>query len=212
MGLATSTVDLWRNIMLAERPSLCLPKYKRRPTRRHGNGNAFSKLRSDRRQAAFLLYADGSDDGEIARAIGISKEQVWKWRQALYLPAVRPRGGVSRGLTLKRAKKPPGPAISPLTNPTHARIMSAIGRALPPDLTDDAASDMWLAMLEGRLSVEQIEAQARRFRGRVIADYASRYGPTSMDEDLTGDGFRLLDVLRDDRSSDWLERSGATVW
>lgn len=212
MGLASSTIDRWRNVMLAERPGLSLPKYEPRPTRRHANGNAFSKLRPDRRAAAFLLYADGSDYGTIADALGITHQQVWKWRQALYLPAVRPRGGVSRGETAKRARKPLGAPISPLSNPLHARIMSAIGRALPPDLTDDAASEMWLAMLEGRLKIDQIEAQARRFRGRAIADYASRYGPTSLDEDLTGDGFRLLDVLRDDRSSNWLEEQGATVW
>lgn len=212
MGLASSTIDRWRNAMLAERPTLTLPKYEYRPTRRKADGSVFSKLRPDRRAAAFLLYADGLDDHAIARALGIGHQQVWKWRQALYLPAVRGRGGLCRKTAPKPNRKPPASSISPLSNPLHAKIMAAIGRALPPDLIDDAASEMWLAVLEGRLSVAQIEAQARRYRRQAIASYASRFGPTSLDEDLTGDGFRLVEMVRDERSSDWLERNGATVW
>lgn len=91
-------------------------------------------------------------------------------------------------------------------------MTAGLARGLPPDLTDDAASEMWLAVFEGRLSVDQIKAEASRYRGQAIANYASRFGPTSLDEDLTGGGFHLIDRVRDERSSDWLEGNGATVW
>jgi len=170
----------------------------------------YSKLLPDRRARAFVLYADGLCDYEIAKDLGVRKTQIWEWRHALFLPAI----GKSRRKHMAKPKpKQLGQPISPMSNPLYAHIVASIGRGMAPDLVDDAVSDIWLALAEGRLSPQRISAEAGKFRNRVIKSYASKFGPRSLDEDIgDGDGFRMLDLLKDHSSSGWLEKMGATVW
>lgn len=76
-------------------------------------------------------------------------------------------------------------------------------------LRDDAVSEMFLALLEGRLKRDRIKAEARTFTGRAIGLWASRYGPASLDEDMTGEGFTLGDLIPCPRAAAWLEAVGA---
>lgn len=93
------------------------------------------------------------------------------------------------------------------------RIRRAIGHALPPDIIDDAIGDAALAILDGTISLTEIEAQARKFGNRVLGQYASRWGPRSIDETIAGtEDLRMVDLIADERSSSWLEEMGATVW
>ncbi|WP_230629330.1 hypothetical protein [Sphingomonas sp. Leaf37] len=217
MNTSLKTLSKWRTLMLRERPELRREQPKgSRKAPRHPGGKAYSKMLPHRRARAFVLYADGLDDGQIARELCVKRQQIWEWRNALFLPAiVKPRSDPAskRKRQAKRYSKPVGPAISPMSNPLYAHIASSIGRGIAPDLLDDAVSDMWLAIAEGRLSVEQVAGQASRYRNKVVASYASRFGTRSLDEEIgDGDGFRMIDMLKDDRSSDWLEEMGASVW
>jgi transposase-like protein len=209
MAASIQSLERWRTAMLSERPEL-RRQASHRKVPRHPGGRLYSKLLPDRRARAFVLYADGLCDYEIAKDLGVRKTQIWEWRHALFLPAV----GKSRQKHMVKPKpKQLGQAISPMSNPLYAHIVNSIGRGMAPDLVDDAVSDVWLALAEGRLSPQQISAEAGKFRNRVIGSYASKFGPRSLDEDIgDGDGFRMLDMLKDHSSSDWLERMGATVW
>ncbi|WP_267395275.1 MULTISPECIES: helix-turn-helix domain-containing protein [unclassified Sphingomonas] len=212
MGASLKSLDRWRTEMLRERPELRRPGTAPRRTPRHPSGRAYSKLRPERRARAFVLYADGLDDCQIAKDIGVTRHQIWEWRNALFLPAI---GRSWRNHIRKPNRRLVGPAISPLSNPLYAHIALAVGRGLAKDLVDDTISEIWLAIAEGRLSTETVASQAGRYRNRVVADYASRFGPRSLDEEIgtgDGDGFRMIDMLKDGSSSDWLEAMGATVW
>jgi len=209
MSASLQSLERWRTAMLSERPELRRQaSHQKAP--RHPSGRMYSKMLPDRRARAFVLYADGLCDYDIAKDLGVRKTQIWEWRHALFLPAVRKS---MRKHMVKPKPKWLGQAISPMSNPLYAHIVASIGRGMAPDLIDDAVSDVWLALAEGRLSAQQISAEAGKFRNRVIGSYASKFGPRSLDEDIgDGDGFRMLDLLKDDRSSDWLERMGATIW
>jgi len=207
MSASVQSLERWRTAMLSERPEL-RRQASHRKVPRHPGGRMYSKLLPERRARAFVLYADGLCDYEIAKDLGVRKTQIWEWRHALFLPAI----GKSRRKHVVKPKQL-GQAISPMSNPLYAHIVASIGRGMAPDLVDDAVSDMWLALAEGRLSPSQISAEAGKFRNRVIGSYASKFGPRSLDEDIgDGDGFRMLDLLKDHSSSDWLERMGATAW
>ncbi len=210
MSASLKSVERWRTAMLRERPELRRTGTAQRRPPHHPNGRKYSKMQPGRRTRAFVLYADGLDDNEIARDLGVYRTQIWEWRHALFLPAI----GKSWRKHMARPKaKPLGQPISPMSNPLYAHIVASIGRGMAPDLVDDAVSDIWLALAEGRLSPQRISAEAGKFRNRVIKSYASKFGPRSLDEDIgDGDGFRMLDLLKDHSSSGWLEKMGATVW
>jgi transposase len=210
MSTTVKSVERWYTEAFPSTPYVRQSGATRRSTPRHPSGRAYSKMRTDRRARAFVLYADGLNDHEIAEDIGVNSGQVWEWRHALFLPPV---GKVWRKHRAKPKPKRLGQAISPMSNPLYAHIVNSIGRGMASDLVDDAASDIWLALAEGQLPPGQISAQAGKFRNQVIGNYASKFGTRSLDEDIgDGDGFRMLDLLKDHSSSDWLEEMGATVW
>lgn len=210
MAASLKTIESWRTIMIRERPELRRPSTAPRKLRSHPSGKKYSKMRQDRRARAFVLYADGWNDQQIAHDLGLYTQQIWKWRNALFLPPVeKPQ----RKHAAKRRPKPSAPAITPMANPLYAHIFQSVGQSIAPDLRDDVVSEMWLAVAEGRLSPDQIPRQAARFRNQTMANYASRFGLRSLDEEIgDGDGYRMIDMLKDEGSSDWLERNGATVW
>ncbi len=214
-GVSVKTLERWRTEVLRQRPELRLPPRTKRGIRRMPSGRPYSAFRQPRRGQAFLLYADGLNDAEIAEVLGVYSPQVCEWRHALYLPANAQQGGISGrpGTGQKKRCKPLAAPITPMANPMHAAIVGSLARWAAPDLRDDMASEMWLALLEGRISANQIPAAAGSICNQVARDFANRFGPRSLDEDLSDDGgFKLLDLIRDDRSSSWLEEMGATVW
>jgi hypothetical protein len=210
------TLAKWKTVLLRERPDLSLLGKGHSRPKRKANGQSYRPLPSALRPRAFVLYADGRNDHEIARDLGVAPSRVWEWRAALSLPALigpgRPRPPHSKAAR-KSTHKPWPAAITPMTNPLYARIAEAIGRGIAADVRDDAISEMWLAIEEGTVAVASLVSAAKRFRNRAVSDYANPYGPRSVDEDIgDGDGFRMIDLIRDDRSSSWLEEAGATVW
>lgn len=214
-GVSIKTLEKWRTEMLAERPDLRLKSRTKLAVRRMPNGRAYSAFRQPRRGQAFLLYADDLNDAQIAEALGVYPAQVCQWRHALYLPANAQQGGISGrpGTGQRKRAKPLSAPITPMANPMHAAIVGSLAKWAAPDLRDDMASEMWLALLEGRISADQIPAAAGGICNQVARDFANRFGPRSLDEDLSdGEGFKLLDLIQDDRSSSWLEEMGATVW
>jgi len=150
----------------------------------------------EQRAARLFLYTLGYSDRRIAKEQKVRSAAVWAWRKKLGLPLV------------------PGSRARSLDRRTSIadRIRRAIGFSLPKDIAEDAAADLYLDLLSGKLSIDKIEKEARRYGNRVLERFASRYGPRSLDEEIAEDGFSLLDTLVDGSSSGWLEEMGATVW
>jgi len=71
---------------------------------------------------------------------------------------------------------------------------------------------MFLAICSGEVGVHEIAKYARRFGNRALSEIASKYGPRSLDAEIGEDGFTLLDTMKDEGSSSWLEEMGATAW
>lgn len=86
-----------------------------------------------------------------------------------------------------------------------AAIMEKVKRAVPRDLEhalrDDIISEIFVAVIEGRIEEDQIKAAARSFIARGIAEWQSRYGPRSLDEKLSQDSSATLGDLIEDHTS-----------
>lgn len=207
-NLAVSTVDRWRSEVLRAEPGLRRPSTAQRMRPRAANGRLYWRLSPGRLREAFELYALGHSDVMIAAAMDLRSQHVGDWRAAYSL---RPNARKRRVQGRLRAPPVPFQAIRTDRDLLYARIR----RALRGDwaTVDDAASDLYVAVIEGRLEIEQIEAVANQYRNRVIADYASAFGPVSLNKTIPGaEDLMMIDTLRDERSSDWLEEMGATVW
>lgn len=164
--------------------------------RRHGlprSPDAHGKPRPMRR----LLYNMGWWDSAVARFQGTNVQTAKGWRKR-HAPNLRPSGRTGQGRK----------EIESL----QLRVVKAIGFSLPRDIAADAAAALMLAVIEGKVALDAIEKSARAFRGAAISEYASVFGTRSLDADLpNSDGLRMIDMLVDRSSSDWLEEMGATV-
>lgn len=79
------------------------------------------------------------------------------------------------------------------------RIVRAVGTHLPRDVLHDAATSLYVDVLEGRLDARLIEARASRYRNRAYSLNGFDFATRSLDGD-EGSSFRPLDAL-DDPSS-----------
>jgi hypothetical protein len=104
-------------------------------------------------------------------------------------------------------------ATRPEADPLYARIAAAVPRSIDPAIRDDIIGDAYIAILDGRAKVGQLTEVVKRARSKVFAAFANSFGPRSLDQVVAGtDDFTLMDTLRDESSSSWLEEMGATVW
>jgi hypothetical protein len=159
------------------------------------------KLSPEENAARLFLYGLGWSDHRIAKEQGCAHGAVCQWRNKRSLPANFRSG--------QRESFAPSPGVEI----TWKRVRDAVGRLLPADIADDAAAELMLDLLEGRLEDSQIAKQAKSYGNRMLSSFANKFGARSLDEILPGtEDFRLIDTLRDDNSRDWLEKMGATVW
>jgi hypothetical protein len=171
-------------------------------------GHRATNQELDRRMA---LYRAGKNDVEIGNEEGCSASTVMFWRNTrrlLEIPKPRPEPKPR----IKRIAKPPQRRFVPQmrTDPLLEEIKRALGWWLATDVRDDAASELLLAV--GEVAAADIRSKVRVFSNRAVAQYSSKFGPRSIDVVLPRtEELRLVDVIRDDRSRDWLEEMGATV-
>jgi hypothetical protein len=164
-----------------------LPRIKR---------NLRGPLSAEQRAARLFLYSLGYDDQRIGKEQKVGPGAIQRWRARLRLPVVL-KGGIAGPDRHQRVTD---------------RIRRAIGHQLPKDIADDAAADLYLDLCSGKISIDQIEKEARRYGNSVLARFADKYGPRSIDEEIGEEGFTLLDTMADESASSWLEEMGATVW
>lgn len=134
------------------------------------------------KEAAFpALYSRGLSDDAIAARAGCGATNVRRWRKKLGLETK----GVGRGGGQGGA----GPVSFIWRSDLYRRVSAAISPYLAPDVRDDAISDLIVAVLSGDIAEAEVEARARKFASRAVAQWASRFGALSLDEDRDGEGW-----------------------
>lgn len=105
------------------------------------------------------------------------------------------RGGKSKTAKAIKLKSEP---VRPFRDALYARIASAVPRNMSDATRDDIISEIYLAVSEGTLSEDDIEANARRFSNAAIGMWESKFGPRSIDVPMFEDGTATLaDLLPD---------------
>lgn len=155
----------------------------------------YSKLLAARRPIAFRAYADGLIDRQIAEKVGCARGSIWQWRMAYGLPP----NYIATPRTSPSTLPPP---ISPLSDDLYRLCDAAVSRLLAPHDRQEAISDLICAHLEGRLALDDIGTEARKFENRVIGQYSSRFGDRSLDEEIGEDGFTLGHTLVDEEAEE----------
>lgn len=127
---------------------------------------------------------------DINRQLGLRKVEYYK----RYLtPEQR-----AKRKEMERARRAPVYSSHPYGDPTYSQIAAAMPRWLSDAARDDAISDMYVAYLEGTVSMSDVAAEARRYASRAVNQWESRFGPRSIDEQLTEDSHTTLgDMLVD---------------
>lgn len=158
-------------------------------------------ISEDKRRKARKLLREGLTLEQVAREVGCGKRTVGKIRSKMKSDD-RLRGS-GKGLRGERsAARRDAAAI--LTE-----LKAATRHVTDVTIRDDVMGDMFLAMMEGKLSRDQIKTEARRYSGRAIDQWQSKWAPASIDEALTEDGLRLIDLIACPSAQIWLDSVGA---
>lgn len=152
------------------------------------------------RQARKLLRS-GATRCDVSDATGLCPTAVLGLRKRM------PNAGLRKiGITLRVSR-----ARAVNDNDLYPRILRAIGSGLPRDVKHDAANEMYVDVLGGRLSPDLIEARAPRYRNWAWGINGSNYGPVSLD--ATNDaGFSLGATLEDNSAINDMEAAAERGW
>lgn len=160
-----------------------------------------TRLDADKRRLARKLLREGMSAGQVAATIGCCYLTIQHIRREIKQdPRLRGHGQTLRGV--RHSTKRDAVAIL-------AEMKAATRHVTDTSIRDDAIADMFLAMMEGRLERQNIKTEARRYTGRVIEQWQSRWAPASIDEAMTEDGLRLIDLIACPSAQTWLESVGA---
>lgn len=163
--------------------------------------NVQPHLSAERRRRGRKMLREGATVRQVARAIECGRNAAAGLRKGLKGDErLRGHGITLRG-TRNAARRDAAAILAELKTATRHVTDAAI--------RDDVMGDMFLAMMEGRLERQNIKTEARRYSGRAIDQWQSKWAPASIDEALTEDGLRLVDLIPCPRAAQWLERSGA---
>lgn len=127
---------------------------------------------------------------DIAKAIGVSPDSIWRLRRTL---SDDQRATRARAMRDRLARVTPQQGEALIT-----RVQAAVPRGLDGPVRDDVIAELYLAVLEGRLEVEQVGAAVRSFINRGLREWQPMYGPASLDEAAGPDDTRT----RGDRIAD----------
>lgn len=130
---------------------------------------------------------------DIAKAIRFSPDSVWRLRRSLSEEQRCERARAMRGrLACGRGIK--GEALM-------AKIKAAVSSRIDPALRDDVISEIYLAVIEGRVEPEQIGAVVRSFVSRGMAQWQPLHGPRSLDQKAFEDGGATIGDLVGDSTA-----------
>lgn len=156
---------------------------------------------AEKYRKARQMLRDGASKQQIADETGMHPSTVQTIRRSMPKEGLRKAGAATNGIRYR--------AIN--DNDLYPRILRAIGASLPRDIKHDAANEMYVDVLDGRLSADLIEARASRYRTRAWNICGSNYGPVSLDA-ANDDGFSLGDVIEDTAAIEAMEDAAERVW
>lgn len=159
------------------------------------------KVSAEGKRKARKMFRVGATVEQVARAIGCSENTARKLRSQIK-GDVRLRG---HGVTLQGARNTARRDVAAIL----ADMKAATRHVTDPTIRDDAMGDMFLAIMEGRLERDRIKTEARRYTSRAIEQWQSKWAPASIDEALTEDGLRLVDLIACPHAEAWRESVGA---
>ncbi len=162
---------------------------------------ALPQLPDEKTRRARKLLREGMTLEQVARDVGCSRRTVVKIRAKIKNDTRLHTSGKSLSSVRNAARRD---AVAIL-----AELKTATRHVTDAAIRDDVMGDMFLAMMEGRLERQQIKNEARRYSGRAIDQWQSRWAPASIDEALTEDGLRLVDLIPCPDAAAWLESVGA---
>lgn len=154
---------------------------------------AFVKVTVEQELEITRLLKNGWDRKRIRDKLGVSLHYVDKRRAKLdpRTPGLVPWGGQRRETV-----------NATFRNDLYKRAFAAIPRGIAADLRDDMISDIVVAVLDGSLAEDRIEAEAGRFINGTYRAFASRFGPVSLDEARGEDGgWSLMQLVADPQSA-----------
>jgi transcriptional regulator with XRE-family HTH domain len=153
------------------------------------NFDGGTRLTPEQQRKARKLLRQGLTRAQVGFELGVTKETIQRIRNQMKPhPGLR---GTGKTLQKVRAEATKDPQL------LYARIVKAVGKGVAPDIAADAVSDLYMDLLEGKLQPSEIETAARKYKGRVLDRYASRFGPRSLDEEIGEDGFSLAEMVED---------------
>lgn len=162
---------------------------------------ALPRLSDEARRRSRKLLREGATLDQVASAIGCSRRTVIRLRAPIAGDDRLRKHGHSLQGARNEARRDGRQIL--------AELKAATRHVTDRALRDDVIGEMFLAMMEGRLGRDRINVEARRYSGRALEQWQSRWAPVSIDEDLTGEGFRLVDLIACPSAAAWLESVGA---
>lgn len=176
-GMDPSGVVLWRQRMGLPSKYVC------------------NRLTAEDTRKAKKMFKLGATFRHVADELGIEGiGGLQNLRRKIDHPGLR-RHGITNSMIRARVLKDPT---------VQGRIDRAIGPRVPTDIRLDAVSDLYVDVLEGRVSADFIEQQAPSYRNRAYDMCGSRYGARSLDEE-NDNGLSLGDMLADPDAWDSME-------
>lgn len=168
-------------------------------------GNVPAKARPaltpEQHRLARKMLRRGDTAEQVGQALGFTKRTILKVRKAI-AGDKRLRGHGQTLVTARRIAREEAELIL-------RELQAATRHVSDPALRDDVIGEMYLDLIEGRLARDRIKAEVRRYSGQALNRWQSRWAPVSIDEDMTGDGFRLADLIPCPSAAAWVESVGA---
>jgi len=140
-----------------------------------------------RRQQILDAILTGDTFQEIERRFGMADRTARKYLRFL----TQPQRELRLAMQEQRGRRK-STATRPFSDALYARIASAVPAWLSPALRDDVISEMYVAVIEGRLAERDVKTNAGRFAKAALAQFESKFGPRSLDEKMFDDGSTTL--------------------
>jgi DNA-binding CsgD family transcriptional regulator len=166
--------------------SLCVETYEAGERRR---GSA--PIEPSLYRAVHRMLLDGVNVVHIRAGLDISEHAILR-----VLADFTPEQKSKRLSDLRRRKRPSESAQS--GRDLIAKVDAMVPKGIDRSVREEVVSELCLAVMQGDLTLESIKDHCDRFIGRAFSQWASAFGPRSLNETVGEDGSaELVDLLHD---------------
>lgn len=147
---------------------------------------------------ATVALMRGDRVADIGGALGVPETSLWRLLATLpQEQRQQRRSGIAARMRREHALR---------SGRVRELVNAAVPRRIDGPLRDDIVGELQLAIIEGRVEIEQIGAVVRSFISRGFTQWQSAYGPASIDAPLSRDSTRTLaDIAGDITSSSMID-------